>query len=62
MNERKERLIAAIDCCMRPGGCDSCPMLDGFCDVPFIPFVEVPEQLLTEIVNEMRTETEGRIQ
>ena len=62
MTIEKAELIAAIDCCMLEDGCDLCPMLKECCDVPFIPFTEVPVELLTQIRKELAKEFQGKVQ
>jgi len=53
MTIERAKLIQAIDCCLTDG-CDMCPLMDECCDVPFIPFVEVPEELLERIRKELK--------
>ena len=43
----------AIDCCLISDGCEMCPMMKDCCDIPFIPFKEVPVPLLEEVRKEL---------
>ena len=54
MTIERAKLIQAIDCCLTENGCDMCPLMDECCDVPFIPFIEVPEELLERIKKELK--------
>ena len=49
MTIERAKLIQAIDCCLTENGCDMCPLMDECCDVPFIPFSEVPVEMLERI-------------
>ena len=54
MTSEKAKLIQAIDCCRTENGCDMCPLMDECCDVPFIPFTEVPVEMLERIRKELK--------
>ena len=53
MTQERAKLIMAIDCCLIGDGCDMCPMMKECCDIPFIPFKEVPVPLLEEVRKEL---------
>ena len=49
----RAKLLAAIDCCLREDGCADCPMLDGVCDDPNIPYEWIPVPLIEDIRQEL---------
>lgn len=52
MNERREKIIKAIDCCMK-SDCRHCPMLDEYCDEADMPYEWMPLPLMEEIRKEL---------
>lgn len=54
MMSMKEKLLEAIDHCLQEDGCEGCPMLDDFCDIPFIPEVSLPLPLVEAVRDELR--------
>ena len=56
MTLERARLIAAIDCCQVPDGCEMCPMMDECCDDFKTRFIEFPVPVLEEIRRELKGE------
>ena len=54
MNDLRERLLTAIECCMENDACDRCPMMEDFCDFPFVPFVQLPAPLVEAVTKELK--------